>query len=141
MDNVISFTPAELVAFIGALFAFIASIGAGVAVIAKLITKIRKPELEQNRRIEALEKANKERKSEIETERQERKADVEKLNNRLESGNKRFDNIESSTQITLETLRALLKHALGGDESELKEAEKSLDNYLQSSLFRNKQVE
>ena len=141
MNNVISFTPAELVAFIGALFAFIASIGAGVAVIAKLITKIRKPELEQNRRIEALEKANKERKSEIEAERQERKADVEKLNNRLESGNKRFDNIEQSTQITLETLRALLKHALGGDESELKEAEKSLDNYLQKSLFRNKQEE
>ena len=51
MNTVITFTPAQLVAFIGALFAFIASIGAGVAVIAKLITKIRKPELEQNKKI------------------------------------------------------------------------------------------
>lgn len=56
MNTVITFTPAQLVAFIGALFAFIASIGAGVAVIAKLITKIRKPELEQNKKIADLEK-------------------------------------------------------------------------------------
>lgn len=120
MNNVISFTPAELVAFIGALFAFIASIGAGVAVIAKLITKIRKPELEQNRRIEALEKANKEREEEIKL-----------LNIRLDAGDGQFKELEKANRVILKSLQALLKHSLGGDSAEaLNDASKELDDYL-----------
>lgn len=119
MNTVITFTPAQLVAFIGAVCGVIASIGAAVAIIAKLITQIRKPEMEQNRKIEALENENKIIKGVIKA-----------LEIRLDEGNDRFGKIEASTQITLETLRALLKHALGGDESELKDAEKNLDNYL-----------
>ena len=141
MNNVISFTPSELVAFIGTIAGVCAGIATIVGVICKVVMRLKAPEVEQNKRIKALEEENKSRKEEIETERKERQIEIEKLNDRLRLGNKRFDNIEESTKITLETLRALLKHALGGDESELKEAEKSLDNYLQNSLFRNKQTE
>lgn len=120
MNTVITFTPAQLVAFIGALFAFIASIGAGVAVIAKLITKIRKPELEQNRRIEALEKANKEREEEIKL-----------LNIRLDAGDGQFKELEKANRVILKSLQALLKHSLGGDSAEaLNDASRELDDYL-----------
>ena len=141
MDNTISFTVNQLIGFITTVGGCIVVIEAVVLIVFKLVSKVKAPEVEQNKRIKALEEENKNRKEEIETERKERQIEIEKLNDRLRLGNKRFDNIEESTKITLETLRALLKHALGGDESELKEAEKSLDNYLQNSLFRNKQTE
>ena len=141
MNNVISFTPSELVAFIGTIAGVCAGIATIVGVICKVVMRLKAPEVEQNNRIKALEEENKSRKEEIEELRKEMKDELAKRDARLNLGNKRFDSIEKSTQITLETLRALLKHALGGDELELKEAEKNLDKYLQNSLFRNGQTE
>ena len=113
METTIVFTPAQLVAFIGAVCGFIASIGAAVAIIAKFIAKIKAPEVEQNRRIEALEKK------------------VEELEKRLGDGNNRFERIEETNIAILSTLRALLKHAINGNDIKaLKEADKELDNFL-----------
>lgn len=113
MENVISFTPAELVAFIGALFAFIASIGAGVAVIAKLITKIRKPELEQNKKIADLDR----RVHELEKQR----GDDAVFHKEQEQTNK----------IILRTLQALLNLSLGVENAEaLKGVADDLNTFL-----------
>lgn len=119
METVISFTPAQLIAFVTTIGGAMAAIATMVTIIFKLVNRMKAPEDKQNRRIEALE-----------TENEKRKKDIAELEKRLNDGNNRFDNIEQSNKITLETLRALLKHALGGDESELKDAERNLDNYL-----------
>lgn len=113
MENVISFTPAELVAFIGALFAFIASIGAGIAVIAKLITKIRKPELEQNKKIADLDR---------------RVGELEKQKNDDATFHKEQ---EQTNKIILRTLQALLNLSLGVENAEaLKVVANELNEFL-----------
>ncbi len=113
MNTVITFTPAQLVAFIGALFAFIASIGAGVAVIAKLITKIRKPELEQNQKIADLDR----RVGELEKQR----GDDATFHKEQEQTNK----------IILRTLQALLNLSLGVENAEaLKVVANELNEFL-----------
>lgn len=130
METVISFTPSELVGFIGTIAGVVSAIGLLVTYAVKVTKRAKAPMEELKRRIGVLEKEN-----------QERKKENEETNKRLDDGDKRFGRVEESMLVILETLRALLKHSLGGDESELKEAENNLDNYLSSSLFKNKQSE
>lgn len=66
MNNVITFTPSELVAFIGTIAGVCAGIATIVGVICKVIMRLKAPEVEQNNRIKALEEENKSRKEEIE---------------------------------------------------------------------------
>lgn len=54
MDNVISFTPAELAAFIGTIAGVCAGIATIVGIIVKIIVRLKAPEDEQNRRIKAV---------------------------------------------------------------------------------------
>lgn len=113
MENVISFTPAELIAFITAIGGAIVTIGAVVTLIVKLFTKLRAPEKRQDERITNLEK------------------DVTDLKARLNDGNDKFKSIEESNIVILSTLRALLKHAVNGNDIKaLKDAEKDLDKFL-----------
>lgn len=120
MDSVISFTPAQLVAFITAIGGAIVSIGAVATLIFKLVNRVKAPEAEQNRRIKALEDENKEMKGEI-----------EKLKIRLDDGNGRFEGIEKANRVILRSLQALLAQSLGADATEaLKEAKTELDNYF-----------
>ena len=113
METTIVFTPAQLMAFIGAVCGFIASIGAAVAIIAKFITKIKAPEQEQNRRIKTLEE------------------EVKELKSRLDSGNDKFAELDRSNKVILRSLSALLAQSLGADATEaLKEAKRELDQYL-----------
>ena len=113
MDTTITFTPSELVAFIGTIAGVCAGIATITGFIVALVKKWKAPEVEQNRRIEALEK------------------EVEELKKQLNDGNDRFDRIEESNIVILSTLRALLKHAINGnDKEQLKNAEKDLDNFL-----------
>ena len=65
MNNVISFTPSELVAFIGTIAGVCAGIATIVGVICKVVMRLKAPEVEQNNRIKALEEENKSRKEEI----------------------------------------------------------------------------
>ena len=66
MNNVISFTPSELVAFIGTIAGVCAGIMTIVGVICKVVMRLKAPEMEQNNRIKTLEEENKSRKEEIE---------------------------------------------------------------------------
>ena len=120
MDNVISFTPAELVAFITAIGGAIVTIGAVITLIAKLITRARLPELKQNERLDAIEAT-------LET----HQATLDKYEVYFANDDSRFKAIENSNRITLEALLALLKHAQDGNNVEaLVDAEKNLKKYL-----------
>lgn len=120
MDTVISFTPAELVAFIGAIAAVCAGIATIVGFICKVVAKWRAPEVEQNKRIKACEEEIKELK-------EQNKLFTQYFGN----DDRRFKEIEKSTKITQGAILALLKHALNdGDKTALVDAEKQLEKYL-----------
>ena len=113
METTISFTPSELVAFIGTIAGVCAGIATITGFIVALVKRWKAPEVEQNRRITELEKK------------------YEDLEKRLSCGDDKFKVIEESNIIILSTLRALLKHAINGnDKEQLKNAEKDLDNFL-----------
>lgn len=120
MDNVISFTPAQLIALILSVCAAIVTISAAIGVIAKALDKAKAPEKEQNERLDAHEKRLNAL-DEI----------VVKFREYFDNDDKRFKAIEKSNKITQSALLALLKHSLNGNDTEsLKKAEKSLEEFL-----------
>ena len=120
MDNVISFTPSELVAFITTIAAACAGIATITGVIIKVVMRMKKPELEQNARIKVLEDENKARKDEIKA-----------LQEELQNGTDKFTDIEKANRVMLKALQALLAQSLGADATEaLTDAKKELDKYL-----------
>lgn len=120
MDNVISFTPAQIIAFVLALCGAIVSISAAIGVITKAIDKARAPENEQNKRLDDCEK----RLNALDDV-------VVKFREYFDNDDKRFKAIEKSNKITQSALLALLKHSLNGNDTEsLKKAEESLEEYL-----------
>lgn len=120
MDNVISFTPSELVGFITAIGGAIVTIGAVTTLIFKLVNKAKAPELKQNERLDALE-------TDIKQIKDQNKVFTQYFIN----DDRRFKEIEKSTKITQGALLALLKHALNGNDlTTLKDAEKELEAYL-----------
>ncbi len=66
MDNTISFTVNQLIGFITTVGGCIVVIEAVVLIVFKLVSKVKAPEVEQNKRIKTLEEENKSRKEEIE---------------------------------------------------------------------------
>ena len=120
MNNIIQFTPAQLVAFISAICGAIVSIGAVVALVVKLIDKIKAPEKAQDKRIELLE---------LKLEAHDKI--LEKYKGFFTNDDNRFKSIEKSNKIIQGALLALLKHALNGNDIDsLKDAEKTLEGYL-----------
>ena len=120
METVITFTPAELVGFITAIGGCVVTVGAVVTLIFKLVNRIKAPENKQNERITALEEKIKavEKQNEIFTQ-------------YFINDNNRFNALEKSNQAILCTLRALLKHAINGnDTAQLTKAEEDLDKFL-----------
>ena len=120
MDNAITFTPAQLISIILGICAAIVTISAAVGVIVKAIEKARAPEVAQNERLDKIE---------------ERLAKLDEINEKFKryftNDDNRFKNIEKSNKITQTALLALLKHSLNGNDTEaLKQAEKSLEDYL-----------
>ena len=120
MDNVISFTPAQLIALVLAICGAIVTISAAIGVIAKALDKARAPEKEQNERLDAHEKRLNAH-DEI----------IERFKEYFDNDDRRFKEIEKSNKITQSALLALLKHSINGEDiTSLKEAEKSLEEYL-----------
>ena len=120
MNNAITFTPAELVSIILGICAAIITISAAIGVIAKLVVKARAPEAEQNIRLDTIDK---------------RLDDIDKtiatFREYFTNDDNRFKAIEKSNKVTQTALLALLKHSLNGNDIDsLKEAEKSLEEYL-----------
>ena len=120
MDNVITFTPSELVGFITAIGGAIVTIGAVAALIVKLFNRLKAPENKQNERLDNIEKRLTEHDETIITFKQY-----------FTNDDNRFKSIERSNKITQGALLALLKHALNGNDlNSLKDAEKTLEEYL-----------
>ena len=113
MDTTISFTPSELVAFIGTIAGVCAGIATITGFIVALVKRWKAPEVEQNRRIEALEKK------------------VEELEKERKIDNTELAEIKKTDKVILKCLQALLAESLGGNATEaLNEAKKELDNYF-----------
>lgn len=120
MDNTISFTPAQLISIVLGICAAIVTISAAIGVIIKAIDKARAPETEQNNRLDNIDR---------------RLDDIDKtiatFREYFTNDDNRFKAIERSNKITQTALLALLKHSLNGNDIvALKEAEKSLEEYL-----------
>lgn len=120
MDNTITFTPAELVSIILGICAAIVTISAAIGVIAKLIVKAKAPEVQQNARLDTIDR---------------RLDDIDKtiatFREYFTNDDNRFKAIEKSNKVTQTALLALLKHSLNGNDiTSLKEAERSLEEYL-----------
>lgn len=120
MDNVISFTPAQLIALILSVCAAIVTISAAIGVVAKALEKARAPEKEQNERLDTHEKRLNAL-DEI----------IVKFREYFDNDDRRFKEIEKSNKVTQSALLALLKHSINGNDIEsLKEARKNLEEYL-----------
>ena len=120
MDNVISFTPGEMISLILGICAAIVTISAAIGVIAKVLDKARAPEATQNIRLDTIDR---------------RLDDIDKtiaqFREYFTNDDNRFKAIEKSNKVTQTALLALLKHSLNGNDMDsLKEAEKSLEEYL-----------
>lgn len=120
METVISFTPAQIIAVILAICGAIVTISAAIGVITKAIEKTREPENAQNKRLDDHDK----RLSALEE-------IAGKFKEYFDNDDKRFKEIERTNKITISALLAILKHSLNGNDMEsLKNAEKSLEEYL-----------
>lgn len=90
-----------------------ALIYATVEKIANIFKAIKKPNDEQNARLDTLEKR------------------VEEVEHRLDDGNDRFTSIAESTRVTQKAILALLAHDIDGNNiDQLKEAKDELQNHL-----------
>lgn len=131
MDNVISFTPAELVGFITAIGGAIVTIGAVVTIIFKLVNRLKAPEDKQNERLDALEKKQELLAEDLKEQKKQRDETITQFMQYFTNDDNRFKAIERSNKVTQNALLALLKHALNGNDLQaLKDAEKSLEAYL-----------
>lgn len=81
--------------------------------IVSVVKIAKKPNDEQNERLDALEKR------------------VENVEQRLDIGNSKFENIADSNRVSHKALLALLAHGIDGNNIEqLKEAKEELQNHL-----------
>ena len=124
MDQPIMLTPQDIFSIVIAVCGAIVTVSAAMTAIAKLINKAKEPNSKQDEKIAALEE------------------EVKKINERLQRGDIRFhadadrvDALEASMKATnkviIESLQALTAHAIDGNNiQELKDAKKSLDDYL-----------
>lgn len=113
MDNIITFTPAQLIAAVLAICAGVSCISGAINVIANWVKKAKSPEMEQDKRLTNLE---------------ERMARHDEL---LTNDNIRLKTIEDGNRITQKSLLALLSHGIDGNDVEaMKEAKKQLQDHL-----------
>lgn len=120
MDYEITFTLNQLILFITTIGGVITMVAAVTTIIFKLVNRAKAPEVEQNRRIKALE---------------DRLKIVEDQNKTFTqyfiNDDKRFKEIENANRIIQSSILALLQHAINGDDIEtLKKAEERLKDYL-----------
>ena len=124
MEQTITFTLGDLYGFILGVCGLITAVAAAVAIVAKLIQKWRSPNIKQNERLEEHEKR------------------IEKVEARLEEGNRQFkadnertseleEDLRATTRMIIEALQALMAHALDGNNTdELSVVKKQIDNFL-----------
>lgn len=124
MEQTISFSLGDLYGFILGVCGLITAVAAAVAIVAKLIQKWRTPNKKQNEKLEDHDKR------------------IERIEQRLEEGNRQFEadnkraseleeDLRATTRMIIESLQALMAHALDGNNTdELSAVKKQIDNYL-----------
>ena len=116
MDTEITFTTAQLIAYATAII----TISSAIGIIINLLAKLKEPEKKQDERITSLE-ARMDKMDLI----------IEKFSGFFSNDDRRFKEIEEGNKITQTALLALLKHSINGNDTKaLREAEKSLEEYL-----------
>lgn len=117
-------TPKDIINIILAICAALVTISAAVTIVINLVNKAKAPNKKQDARITDLEMK------------------VKEIHQRLEEGSRHFDrdarridelekNIKATNKVIVEGLQALTSHAIDGNNTQaLKEAKKSLDEYL-----------
>lgn len=124
MDTPITFTPMEVYHILLSVCGAIITLSAAAVIIAKMVTRITKPNRDQNNRLDSVE------------------SEIANIKLRLERGNTKFeceekrilemeDSMSESLKMIIESLKALTLHALDGNNTdELKQAQQKLDAYL-----------
>ena len=131
MDNIITFTPAQLIALVLGVCGAIVTISAAIGVITKALEKIKAPETAQNKRLDDLEKKYDVLSEDLKEQKRQRDETITQFMQYFTNDDNRFKSIERSNKVTQNALLALLKHALNGNDIDaLKDAEKSLEAYL-----------
>ena len=109
-------TPMELkwiVAGVLAVAGAVSTLGGAANWLVKLITAIKAPNAEQDKRLVKLEKH------------------MEEVDQFLATDKKRLDNIDESTRVTQRALLALLAHGIDGNhQSQMEDAKKELELHL-----------
>lgn len=133
MENLIAITPQEIINTILALCGAIITISAAMTVIIKAVEKLRQPNKKQDERLDKVEQ------------------DIKGIKERLRDGDHQFfldtermGKIETSQKeiniIIIESLQALTKHAIDGNDVEsLRESKKRLDDFLTEKAMRKEE--
>ena len=133
MENPITITPQEIINTILALCGAIITISAAMTVIVKAVEKLRQPNKKQDERLDKVEQ------------------DIKSIKERLRDGDHQFyldtermGKIETSQKeiniIIIESLQALTKHAIDGNDVEyLRESKKRLDDFLTEKAMRKEE--
>jgi hypothetical protein len=96
-----------------AVLGFIGALGAACTYVSKAVDKVKKPEEEQNKRIEALEKR------------------CDRYDAAFESDKRDIEEIKKVEHLILKTNFALLQHGIDGNNIEpMKKAQEDIQNYL-----------
>ena len=113
MYNELTFTLAEFVRVLIAICTAIITISGATAVIVKMANAIKKPNKEQNERLESLEHI------------------VKKHDEWFGSDKKRFESLEDGNRVTQQALLALLDHGIDGNNvKQMSEAKEALQKHL-----------
>lgn len=116
MDTVIQFSVSQIIAIATAII----TISTACGVIVNILSKAKEPEKKQDERIRACE----ERLNKLDV-------IIEKFQGYFSNDDRRFKEIEEGNKITQTALLALLKHSINGNDTKaLRDAEKSLEEYL-----------
>lgn len=133
MEHPITITPQEIINTILALCGAIITISAAMTVIVKAVEKLRQPNKKQDERLDKVEQ------------------DIKGIKERLRDGDHQFyldtermGKIETSQKeiniIIIESLQALTKHAIDGNDVEsLRESKKRLDDFLTEKAMRKEE--
>lgn len=133
MEHPITITPQEIINTFLALCGAIITISAAITVIIKAVEKLRQPNKKQDERLDKVEQ------------------DIKSIKERLRDGDHQFyldtermGKIETSQKeiniIIIESLQALTKHAIDGNDVEsLRESKKRLDDFLTEKAMRKEE--
>ena len=120
METAITFTLSQALAAILATCGAIVSISAAAGVIWKIITRAKKPNEEQDKRLDDIEKRLGEHDEKFRS-----------YDRHFQSDKDRIESMEEGNRVTQQAILALLAHAIDGNNIEpLKHAEENLQQYL-----------